>query len=318
MEIQIQYIPLENLHLDENQPRESLDRNQIDSIKLSILEKGYIEKYFVDVVHLGNGDYLVQNGAHRMTASKELAAEGKFSMGADGTASIPALIHQYDGDTANFRMEQVLDNNVKPMTPYEIIKVAQEALEAGNSIVKVARSMGISPSVLRADLPIGNLPPEILTVFKAGNLPKVVARKLAEYPANRVLTAWSWAKNGENADKMMAGMKKYDEDFEKKQQKKLETQTDNAQKTGPETKDVICEWNSKAFSVADARKFIERMEKAVANVANCPLGNGYSQFAPKAVRGNVKKLRVITSQMITLSKKINESCDMFEAEKASA
>ena len=311
-----QWIPISDLHVDEDQPREKLDRDHIDGLKLSIMESGFIDEpgYMISVVSLGaDAGFIVKAGNHRVTACQELVAEGKFPETADHGQAIPCFIADYHGNASEFHLDQMVSNMVMAHTPYEIITKAQEAIEDGQGIVHVARKLGISPAVLKADLPIGNLPPEIMIVFKAGNLPKAVARKLAEYQANQVLTAWSWAKNGENADKMMAGLKKYDGLVEKNRQKKMETSDSNNR---IQTTNVICEWNKKDWTFADAGKYIDRMAKAVANVSNSPIGNGYSDDIPKAVRGNLTKLRTITSQMEKVVKKINDACNKHEAEKA--
>ncbi len=337
--LEIVHIPVAQIEADHDQPREELDRDQIESIKLSILEKGFMEENFLTVTSLGMVDdkpaYMVKNGNHRFQAVTELIAEGKFSCGAESVPSVPCFHKDFNGDEADYRLEQALDNNVKPMKTMEILHTAQMALEAGKSVVHVSRSLGIPPTQMRAELPFLSLPDNIQKALDNGNCPKAVAKEILklfnpEKEGFKAKAVKGWTKactDTRSADKMLAQIRNYHDEVVKSEESWIKKQEGSDGEVEEEIpvksgKFVIADWyekpndkEAKPFTMKHARKYLERMEKAINAFDNTPLTSDHSQYIPRAENGNCDKIRAVSKQMTRIAKTFSESCDRFEAAK---
>ena len=300
-------VPIDLVLVDENQPRESLNDEKIEEISISMRHEGFKRHNHVDCLPPNeDGKFPAVNGNHRLTAA------GKAVL-----TTVPIMVIAFSGDEADLRLEQVASNQVLNMRPLEILKTAQMALEAGKSIVDIASKLGKSTASLQADLPILSLPPEIRNVFDKGKLPKVVARRLAEYVSAKknVFTAWKWAnKDNSTAEKMMAGITAYELEIAQAENNMFKKQEkEQSAKLAEEEKTVICMDGGKSFTYKDAVKLYDRLEKIVGKFDQSPIGNGHGAAVFTAKKGQSNQILMLAKKMTRIGKKIENEVAIYQA-----
>lgn len=301
---QIIDVAIADIAADANQPRESLSDEKIEEYTTSMKHEGFKRENALHVIEVTDGKFQVKNGNHRFTAA-----------GKAGLTEIPVIVVPYAGDEADYRLDQVADNNVLNMRPLEILNTAQQALESGKGIVHIAKKLGKSAQALKADLPILSLPPEIRRMVNNKELPKVVARRLAEFPANRVMTAFKWAmKDTTNSEKMLAGITAYAQACSQTELKGFKQhEKEQSAKLADEEKGVICMHDDKAFTFKDAAKLYDRLEKIVGKYDKSPIGNGHSAQVFTAKRNSANQIELMAKSMKRISEKIIADVAVYQA-----
>lgn len=316
-------VPIDMVLVDENQPRETLDDAKIEELTISMRHEGFKSHKHIDCLPPVNGKFPAVNGNHRLTAA------GKV-----GITTVPIMIMAFDGDKSDLELEQCADNSGLNMKPLEILNTAQRALEAGKSIVHVAKKLGKSAASLRDDLPILGLPPEIKNLFNKGKVPKVVARRLAVMvvesaeaeKANKeagrvimvkknVMTAWKWAnKDNSNAEKMMAGITAYEQEVSQSAISWFEKHDEeNAREMTEQEKGVICQHDNRAFTFNDAAKLYDRLEKIVGQFDKSPIGNGHGPALFTAKKNSARQIEMLAKAMVRMGKKIETEAAVYMA-----
>lgn len=300
---QIVDVAMSEITADPDQPREALSDEKIAEYALSMRHEGFKRENAIHVIETAAGKFMVKNGNHRFTAA-----------GKAGLTKIPVIVVPYTGDEADYRLDQVADNNVLNMKPMEILRTAQAALEAGKSIVHVSAKLGKSAQAIRSDLPILSLPPEMRKMVDEKTLPKAVARRLAEFPANRVYTAFKWAMKGDTTEKMMAGITAYQQEVAQAESRMFKAQEkEQTAKLEEQEKGVICMDDGKSFTYKDAAVLYDRLEKTMKKVLSSPIGNGHSSAIFTAKKGQANQINMLAISMKKQAEKMISDYNVYQA-----
>lgn len=182
--MEIHAIPAEEIRFDPSyQPRRNLDEDHVRSLTGDMRENGFDETNPITAVRKGEGWYSPVKGFHRAAAALKA-----------GIKEIPAFVIDY-GDDRNF-LSALADNTARlNMRPSEIIDAVRKLVDSGFKLDHIGRRIGVSRETLEADLPIAKLPPVMKKQVDDGQLPKVVARKIAtvDEVGGDFLTARKWA-----------------------------------------------------------------------------------------------------------------------------
>lgn len=298
------------LVLDKDQPRESLNDSHIETLVVSMKHKGFQQDKAVTVRRMENGDLVVKNGAHRVSAAVKA-----------GLQEIPAFIFDVkeNEDEANLRLEQLMDNMGLAHTPMEIINTVERALEAGASIYNVASTLGKSVASLQADRGIASLPGAVKKAFDNGEISKQVARKIAEVSCeiNDPIKAMKKAiEAGNTASLMIKGIEKYVNDFKTSMAARSQSlfKKDEQANEAVEKKDknLISMWNEKPFTYDQAGKLFDQLEKIVHKYAGSPLGNGHASAILNAKKGQERHIEQLVKTMSSLAKKLNGELETYK------
>lgn len=203
-------LPIEAIERDPGQPRVNFDPVKLQELTDGIKNSGFRKHKRIAVRRNGNGDdgnaekFLIVNGERRWRAALKA-----------GVREIPVDILDFANTPEGARdcfVEQFVDNYVRDgFDTIEAIEAMCKAVaEMGTSVEWLAKVTGKSVAVIKADLPLAGLPPVVKRAVDAGTCPKEVARELATFPDNKVLTAYKWAmKNPRTAKTMLAGVSAY-------------------------------------------------------------------------------------------------------------
>jgi len=165
----LQYLPVESIEPNANQPRQSVDPSGIEELARSIEEFGLLEPVLVRP-H-GAGFQLVA-GERRWRACLSL-----------GWRELPAIVRQLEADES---LEAALIENIQraDLNPVEEAKAYERlALEYGRTHEEIARRVGKDRSSVTNVLRLLRLPPPVLEYVSRGTLSLGHARVLVGLPA---------------------------------------------------------------------------------------------------------------------------------------
>jgi len=302
------------LHLDEDQPRESLNDNHIDTLVVSMKHKGFRPDKAITVRRMENGDLIVKNGAHRASAAVKA-----------GLQEIPAFIFDVDDteDESELRLEQLMDNMSLAHAPMEIINTVERALEAGANIYNVASTLGKSVKALQDDRCIASLPGEVKKALNAGEIGKQVARKIAEVAQDDIDPVKAMKKAvaaGNKSSLMVKGIEKYVIEVQTSRAartKSLFSKDEDANKTvSRKEKNLVCMWNEKPFTFDRAGKLFDSLEKVVNKYAGSPLGNGHSSAILIAKKGQERIIEQLAKSLTAVAKKLTGELENYKLSAA--
>jgi ParB family chromosome partitioning protein len=229
-------IPVQAIVPDPNQPRKTFEDAYIAQLAESIENEGLNNPVTVRV----NGSeesFILVNGECRYKAHLLLDME-----------TIPAFIKDFDGDgnelARRIFVNQVVDNSVrKDPPPSEEIRSFYDAIEMGEPIKDLSGKVGISVATIEADLPLVQLPPNILKALDDKTLPKVIARKLADLVGKsgvNINKAFDRAMTGRKVDEMESALEQYLKDIGATEDKfaKIRETEKKAKETQPKGKET--------------------------------------------------------------------------------
>jgi len=298
------------LHLDEDQPRESLNDDHVETLVVSMKHKGFRPDKAVTVRRLENGDLVVKNGAHRVSAAVKA-----------GLHEIPAFIEDVDEneDESELRLEQLMDNMGLAHTPMEIINTVERALEAGANIYNVASTLGKSVKALQDDRCIASLPGAVKKAFDAGEIGKQVARKIAEVGQDGIDPVKAMKKAtaaGNKGSMMIKGIEKYVAEVKTSRAARTNSMFEKDEKANEtiskKEKNLICMHNEKPFTFDHAGKLFDQLEKIVNKYAGSPLGNGHSSAILNAKKGQERHIEQLVKSMNAVTKKLNGELENYK------
>lgn len=203
-------IPIEAVEPDPGQPRTNFDPEKLHELAESMRTEGYWQHKPVHVRENFDepGKFVLVHGERRLRAARKA-----------GLREISAIVLTYSNDENGARqlfLDQYLDNAMRDnFDSIEDIKAIHKAItELGATVALIAKRTGKSQAAIKADLPLATLPPVVQKAVDNGTCPKVVAREIAKFPDNKVLTAFKWAtKNMRSAKTMLAGVAAYQKEI---------------------------------------------------------------------------------------------------------
>lgn len=291
--IEAKRVSLDLIDPDPGQPRKNKPLPYLQELGASIKERG-----LRNAIHLREnpdvpGRYLIINGECRYTASC-LA----------GLKDIEAKIFTYDGANAEGEVfiDQIMDNVVrKDMDPVETLQSYAKAIDMGMSISDLAKAFGKSAELIEKDLPILKLPPLLLNEFDKGNLPKAVARKLAELPNHSSINkAWEWAGKMRNSDGMIAKITAY-----QNQKEQLSLFDDVLDSASTEERKA-------------AKTAASKLMSAITGFAKSPFANGQGKLMLVVNSRHLDDFSILAEEMEKISKKIKADVLAYKAQRKSA
>ena len=289
-----------DLILDDDQPRESLNEDQVEKLVVSMKHKGFRPDKAVTVRRLEDGSLVVKNGAHRVTSAVKV-----------GLQEIPAFIFDVDNteDESELRLEQLMDNMGLAHTPMEIINTVENALESGANIYDVASTLGKSVKALQDDRCIASLPGAVKKEFDAGNISKTVARKIAEVAMDNVDPIKAMKKAtaaGHTASIMIKGIEKYVGEVKTSRAARTKSMFEKdeaaAKTVSKAEKNIVCMFNEKPFTYDHAKKLTDQLERLVNKVMATGLGNGHASAVITANKGQERRVEQLVKSMQTVTK----------------
>ena len=298
-----------DLILDDDQPRESLNENQVEKLVVSMKHKGYKSDKAITVRRLKNGSMVVKNGAHRVTSAVRI-----------GLQKIPAFIFDVDEDEdeAELRLEQLMDNMGLAHTPMEIINTVERALEAGANIYNVASTLGKSVKALQDDRCIASLPGAVKKSFDSGEIGKQVARKIAEVAqdVDPIKAMKKAVAAGNTSSLMLKGIEKYVGEVNTSRAARTKSMFDKDEKANEtiskKEKNVICMYNEKPFTFDHAGKLFDQLEKIVNKYSASPLGNGHGDAILTAKKGQERHIEQLVKSMNAVTKKLTGELENYK------
>ena len=205
MEPVIENRAIELITPDPGQPRTFFDPVKLAEMADSMRTGGFWQHEPIKVRENPNGEgFLIIHGERRWTAATKA-----------GLREIPTITLYYPATEQGARdlfMDQWLDNEMREnFQPMESVEAMHKMVsEMGASIALIAKRTGKSVATIKADLPLATLPPQVKKAVDNGTLPKTVAREIATFEDNKMLTAFSHAmKNSRTAKTMLAGVNAY-------------------------------------------------------------------------------------------------------------
>lgn len=290
--VEARALDLDLIDPDPNQPRKNKPIEYLRELGNSIKERGLRNPIHVRENPEVPGKFLIVNGECRWTAACLV-----------GLREIRADIYRYDADAdAEVYVDQMMDNGVrKNLDPLEELQAYQTAIDKGASIEQIARAYGKKPDLIEQDLPILRLPEILLKAYDKREIPKSVARKLAELGSHKkMLTAWEWAKVGKNSDGMI---KKIDAYKAKVDQVDLFDQA----------MDSADEKDKK-----EARVAAGKLLRTISEFQKTPFANGKSHLMVLVNSRKVDEMEMMAREMAKISQKIMDDVASYKARNKSA
>jgi ParB family chromosome partitioning protein len=277
-------IAIDDIEPDPNQPRKIRPKDYLMELGNSIRAAGLNNPIMVrENPDTGGKKWMIVNGECRHTASVLV-----------GLKTIKAVVRVFEDEKAVF-LNQVMDNNARlNMTPMETVHAFHRGLELGATIEEMAEKLGVSVEVLKRDLPLAELPPELQAHIDSGKLPKEVGRHIATLPKEWHHRAWDKAQTGNNAAEMIARVDAY------KAARSQQPLFGAAQEI---SKDELQEM----------RTTFKRLRKTMENFVNSGYGNGK---APELVKANSKmlpELEFTAKQMMSAAKALQDAARLYRA-----
>ena len=205
----VREIPIELIHRNAEQPRQSFDEAEMAELEASVRDKGVLQPILVRPSRRGEGEYEVVAGERRWRAAQRA-----------GLRSIPALVRKL-GDLEAFEIAIIENVQRADLNPIEEAR-AYLTLMSGLGVTQeeTAKRLGKSRSHVANTLRLMQLPPAVQDHLVAGRLTAGHARALlsadnAEQLANLIVEkgltvrdAEALTRNKADAPKKPAGPRK--------------------------------------------------------------------------------------------------------------
>lgn len=163
------------------QPRESFDRDSLEELKQSIIEKGVIQP--ITVRRLPGGMYELIAGERRVKASAEA-----------GFTHIPAYIIEVESEKELLELALIENIQREKLNPIEIAKAYQRLIEElGYTQEEIAKKIGKDRTTVANFIRLLKLPEQIQESLKKGDITMGHARALINIP-NKKLQIEIWNK----------------------------------------------------------------------------------------------------------------------------
>jgi ParB family chromosome partitioning protein len=163
----VREIPIELIHRNAEQPRQSFNEEELAELEVSIRDKGVLQPILVRPSRRGEGEYEIVAGERRWRAAQRA-----------GLRSIPALVRQL-GDLEAFEIAIIENIQRADLNPVEEAR-AYFALMSGLGVTQeeTAKRLGKSRSHVANTLRLMQLPPPVQDHLVAGRLTAGHARAL--------------------------------------------------------------------------------------------------------------------------------------------
>jgi ParB family chromosome partitioning protein len=172
---------LKRIHLDQiepnpDQPRKLFDEGALRQLAASILARGL--KQPVTVRPIGDDKYQIVMGERRWRAHCLLHVEGKLE-----DPTILAFVRRTTDEDA--AIDAVIENLARAnLTVLEEANAFQRLLDAGYSVERLARELGIAASRLRYRLQLIALDPSIQTMLEKAQISAPMAHEVGRLPSH--------------------------------------------------------------------------------------------------------------------------------------
>tara|TARA_B100000945_G_C20353630_1_gene583510 strand:- start:373 stop:1230 length:858 start_codon:yes stop_codon:yes gene_type:complete len=160
------YLSIDSIIPNNNQPRQFFDRDSLDSLVISIKEKGIIQP--LAVREISNGKYELIAGERRLRAAKKA-----------GLDEVPVYLLSVDADTE--MMEYALIENVQRVDLNPIEEAEAYAILSGKyglSQAQIGSNIGKSRSAITNSLRLLKLPNKIKNSLKSSEISSGHARSI--------------------------------------------------------------------------------------------------------------------------------------------
>ena len=152
-----QLIAIANLEKSSLNVRKTLSRDAIEEMKASILSHGLIQN--LTVTDAGDGSYHVVAGARRLTALRELQAEGKLP----SDFHVPCRIVADDEAPELSLAENIVRLAMHPADQFEAFA---GLIDKGQLPAQVAQRFGVEESLVLKRMKLARVAPELLHAFR--------------------------------------------------------------------------------------------------------------------------------------------------------
>lgn len=288
--LRTEFIDVDLIEPDPNQPRKNKPVEYLKGLGESIKTKGLRNAIHVRENPDYPGKYLIINGECRWTAGSLFG----------GLKEIECKVFAYSGENAetDVFVDQIMDNVTrKDMDPLETLQAIRKAIDSEVSIDDLSAAFGVSKDVIEKDLPILKLPEALLTQYDKGNIPKVVARKLAEQKSEkRMLTAWKQAKTGKNVEQMLSRITAYENQI-------------NQVSLFPKPVDIANDEKKKAKILS------EKMIRVMNEYQSSPFANGKGNILMIVNSKKLAEIETTAKEMKKAANKIMADLELFRAQK---
>ncbi|EMO66412.1 ParB-like protein [Leptospira kirschneri str. 200803703] len=174
----INKLPFRNIRaIEQYTDKKNYDRNQIESLKIKIKDKGY-DPSFPLSVDLQEGKWTVVAGHHRYEAVKELIEEGHLPE----FFEIPVVEKSFA--SSNDRLiAQISENQRRNVLPTDEAKAYGKLIENGWEAKQISEELGIKLGEVNRRLALNNLSPELFNLVqkKDKSLPLGVAETIGMF-----------------------------------------------------------------------------------------------------------------------------------------
>ncbi len=156
------------------QPRESFDRESLEELKQSIIEKGVIQP--ITIRRLPRGMYELISGERRVRASAEA-----------GFTHIPAYIIEVESERELLELALIENIQREKLNPIEIAKAYQRLIEElGYTQEEIAKKIGKDRTTVTNFIRLLKLPEQIQESLKRGEITMGHARTLINIPSRKL------------------------------------------------------------------------------------------------------------------------------------
>ncbi|MFN3136000.1 MAG: ParB/RepB/Spo0J family partition protein [Candidatus Kryptonium sp.] len=167
-------IEISKIKPNPHQPRENFDRESLEELKQSIIEKGVIQP--ITVRRLVGGMYQLIVGERRVRASIEA-----------GLTHIPAYIIEVDSEKELLELALIENIQREKLNPIEIAKAYQKLIEElGYTQEEVAKKIGKDRTTVANFIRLLKLPEQIQESLKRGEITMGHARALINIPSRKL------------------------------------------------------------------------------------------------------------------------------------
>ncbi|UNE65293.1 ParB N-terminal domain-containing protein (plasmid) [Leptospira interrogans] len=171
-------LPFRNIRtIEQYTDKKDFDRNQIESLKIKIKDKGY-DPSFPLSVDLQEGKWTIVAGHHRYEAVKELIEEGHLPE----FFEVPVVVKSFA--SSNDRLiAQISENQRRNVLPTDEAKAYGKLIETGWNAKQISEELGIKLGEVNRRLALNNLSPELFALVqkKDRSLPLGVAETIGMF-----------------------------------------------------------------------------------------------------------------------------------------
>lgn len=282
-------IPVEKIHLDPEQPRETY--RGIDELADSMNNAGFQPDEAISVWHradLPDGEFMVIDGHRRTQAAKKA-----------GLHEIPCFIFEGINSREVWEKQLIANANREDLSIMNRARSFQRSIDVmGFDVRRVAAIHGISVQAMSQEILLCNLPPELQKLVDEGVLQKEVGRKIAELHESQMREAWVFARAGTTAKERLANIEAF---INKKNQISIFKE---------ETAKM-----DKNDSTMKAKKASVSLENAVKAYANSPYGKDASFQVCIARKRELQALEETAKLLKKISDKLIADIRIARAEK---